>query len=94
MLDRQIADQINNSVLDKGDLVSKVNAPATDIQIEKLKSIHSLPGVFYDLLRFSNGMELFNYKDLDGYNFYSVDKLIKENKELINAYEERWTEMV
>ena len=91
MFDRQLTDSINSAVLDKGDLVSTINPPATDTQVDALKSVYSFPDVFYELLKFSNGMELFNYKDLDGYAFYTVDKLIKENKGLIKTYEEKWT---
>ena len=94
MFNRQLTDDITSAVFDKGDLVSRINPPATDTQINALKSAYSFPDVFYEMLRFSNGMELFNYKDLDGYNFYTVDKLIKENKELIKTYEEKWIEEI
>lgn len=94
MLDKQLTDEIYKTLRDSGDLISKVHPPATEAQIEQLKSVYSFPAVFYDLMRFSNGMELFNFKDLDGYRFYSVDSLIKENKGLISTYEEQWTEAI
>jgi SMI1 / KNR4 family (SUKH-1) len=81
----------DNIVTEIGVLKSKINPPATEDQIIKLKSIYNLPNEYFDLLRFSNGMVLFNLDDIDGFEFFSTDQIIKENNLLAESEEEKWT---
>jgi hypothetical protein len=42
-------------VTEIGVLKSKINLPATEEQIDKLKSLYNLPDDYFDLLKFTNG---------------------------------------
>jgi hypothetical protein len=96
MLDKVLFKEIEKIVSEEivteiGVLKSKINPPATEEQIAKVKSILNLPDDYVDLLRFANGIELFNLDDIDGFLFLSTDQIVNENKVLAELEEESWT---
>jgi hypothetical protein len=92
MLGKLLIDEIIKVVADKDDFESKLNPPATKDQIVNLKSIYKLPKELAELMQFSNGLELFKLDDIDGYKFYSTEKIISENEGLKTVYNEEWIE--
>jgi hypothetical protein len=90
MLNRSILDDINRIVSKRSDLNSNLNKPASDFQINELRSTFDLPEEFIDLFRFSNGLELYRLDDIDGYKFFSTEEMISENRILQQTYDEEW----
>jgi hypothetical protein len=87
-IEKVVSEEIDTEI---GVLKSKKNPPAAEEQIAKLKSILNLPDDYLDLLRFANGIELFNLDDIDGFLFLSCDQIVKENKVLAELEEDSWT---
>ncbi len=96
MLCKDTLKEIQNIVREEisteiGVFKSKVNPPGNENQIADLISVYHIPDEYLNFLRFANGMTLFNLDDIDGYKFFSVEEIIKENKLLADSEEERWT---
>lgn len=56
--------------------------------------IDSLPKQYIDLLLYSNGMELFNYNDIDGLELLSINEIEKYTRYAKKTFEEQWQDNI
>lgn len=82
----------NDSEGNKVQVSFKANDP---ISLSEIIGIaHSLPNQYVDFLLFSNGMELYNYKNIDGLLLLSVKDIERFTQYARNTFEEDWEENI
>ncbi len=67
---------------------------ASEQEIEHLEASlgQQLPSEYRDLLSFTNGCCLYNFDNIDGYNFLGTENMLYYNNLNREAYEEDWNE--
>lgn len=57
-------------------------------------SVNKLPKQYVELLAFANGMELYNYDNIDGIKLLSLDEVQSYTQYAKNIIEEKWQESI
>lgn len=67
--------------------------PATDKSFQDLSTSGiSIPDGIRQLLRISDGFEIYNFQGVDGYKVFSTDELLGINKLVSDSYGDEWNE--
>ena len=70
------------------------NGGASEFDLTSANLPNDLPRDYIDFLKIANGCTLFNYDDLDGFQFFGTQELGKENMEMKKSYEDDWDNSV
>lgn len=87
------SDGVANFPNDKGELVSKTfsySEPATEEVLDSLSRSITLPSHVRQMLKISDGFEIFKFHDIDGYRIFSSSQLLTVNLLISSSYGDYW----